>query len=80
MKYQDTCDQRHHDYNQKGRLQKNNVTFWQNFFSYKYTRLSYGILCRENKREGEIIGTTMRTGKKANDNRSSKYHPTWQTP
>ena len=52
-KYQDTGDQIHHDHNQKGRLQKNNVAFWQNFFSYKYTRLTYGILCREIQEENE---------------------------
>ena len=32
---------------------KNNIAFWQNFFSYKYTRLTYGILYREIQEENE---------------------------
>ena len=30
---------------------KNNIAFWQIFIFYKYTRLTYGILCRKDKKK-----------------------------
>ena len=65
----------------KGRLQKNNIAFWQIFIFYKYTRLTYGILCREDKkriRNGKWISMIVRTGEIANDSQSSEHHPAWQ--
>ena len=82
VKHQDTCNQRHHYHNQKGRLQKNNIAFWKDFFFYKYTRLTYGILCREDKkrmRKEKRASTIVRTGEIANASQSSEHHPAWQT-
>ena len=65
----------------KGRLQKNNIALWQDLFSYKYTRLTYGILCREYKkrmRKEKETSMRVRMGKMANASQSSEYHPMWQ--